>query len=175
MIRLFILMITSVLLVSCDGLRKEPSADKSQQRQTEKSLQNSNKEIGMPAIVNFQERKLFKQILELRDQENLTTYCYLVNEMNGKVGQFLGKGIGYGIPAATQFTSPQKLVNVTNFGIKSEQANGAAIVPQADPNGLFMPTQTSATWYMLLDEKGIPQPIYIEPLIIISPIKLHED
>ena len=162
-----------VLLTSCDGSNREPSADKSQQRQTEKSLQDANKQIGMPAIINFQERKLFKQILELRDQEKLITYCYLMNEREGKIGQFLGKGIGYGIPAATQFTSPQKLVDVTNYGISSYQANDAAIVPQADPNGLFMPTATSATWYMLLDEKGNPHPVYIEPLIIVSPIKLH--
>ncbi len=168
-----LLIIAIVFLASCREDESSQSADKSQQRQTERSLKEANTQIGMPAIVNFQERKLFKQILELRDQEKLITYCYLVNEINGKVGQFLGKGIGYGIPAATQFTSPQKLVDVTNYGIESYQANDAAVVPQADPNGLFMPTQTSATWYMLLDEKGKPHPVYIEPLIIVSPIKLH--
>ena len=122
----------------------------------------------MPAIVNFQERKLMKMILELRDQENLVTYCYLVSEMTGEIGQFLGKGIGFGIPAATQFTNPEKVY-------QGSGANGrsATFLPQADPNGLFMPTSTSATWYMLLDEEGEPHPIYIEPLIIVSPIKLH--
>ncbi|WP_275552677.1 hypothetical protein [Tenacibaculum piscium] len=171
--RNLLLALIIALFASCNGVRKEPSSDKSQQQQTEQSLQDANKQIGMPAIVNFQERKLFKQILELRDQEKLITYCYLVNEISGKVGQFLGKGIGYGIPAATQFTSPQKLVDVTHYGIDSYQSNDAAVIPQADPNGLFMPTATSATWYMLLDKKGKPHPVYIEPLIIVSPIKLH--
>lgn len=162
--------LTLVLIIGLFGSCKESgfnqSADKQQQKQTEQSLREANNQIGMPAIVNFQERKLFKQILELRDQESLITYCYLVNEINGKIGQFLGKGIGYGIPAATQFTNPMK-----------EAANGIngkwGALPQADPNGLFMPTSTSATWYMLLDEKGVPHPVYIEPLIIVSPIKLH--
>ena len=159
------MLIMSVVLLSSCG-PSEPSADKVQAKQTERSLIEANKQIGMPAIVNFQERKLFKQILELRDQEKLITYCYLMNEMEGKIGQFLGKGIGYGIPAATQFTNPEKIA-------KSYSQGGFAIVPQADPNGLFMPTATSATWYMLLDEKGKPHPVYIEPLIIVSPIKLH--
>lgn len=171
--RLFILIIAIGFFSSCKQNSTNQSADKSLQRQTEASLKEANNQIGMPAIINFQERKLFKQILELRDQEKLITYCYLANELNGKIGDFLGKGIGYGIPAATQFTSPQKLVDVTNYGIRSYQANDAAVVPQADPNGLFMPTATSATWYMLLDKKGKPHPVYIEPLIIVSPIKLH--
>jgi hypothetical protein len=172
--KLVILLIVLISLVSCRYSEPAvPSADKAQARETEQSLGEANKQIGMPAIVNFQERKLFKQILELRDQEKLITYCYLMNEREGKIGQFLGKGIGYGIPAATQFTSPEKLVDVTDYGIDSYQANDAAVLPQADPNGLFMPTQTSATWYMLLDEKGNPHPVYIEPLIIVSPIKLH--
>ncbi|MGK0449324.1 MAG: hypothetical protein ACJA2M_003130 [Polaribacter sp.] len=170
---LTILIIAIGLFTSCDAQLPKNTADKTQQLQTEQSLSEMQKQVGMPAIINFKERKLMKMILELRDQENLITYCYLVNEMNGKVGQFLGRGIGFGIPAATQFTSPQKLVDVTDYGITSYHSNDAAIVPQADPNGLFMPTSTSATWYMLLDEKGKPHPVYIEPLIIVSPIKLH--
>lgn len=162
--KLVILIMSVVLLASCEP--REPSADKVQAQKTERSLSEANKQIGMPAIVNFQERKLFKQILELRDQEKLITYCYLMNEMNGTIGQFLGKGIGYGIPAATQFTNPEKLT-------RPYSGSGYVTIPQADPNGLFMPTATSATWYMLLDKKGKPHPVYIEPLIIVSPIKLH--
>jgi len=164
-------MITTVLLISCDDMRKRktPTADKVQQQQTEESLNEANRQIGMPAIVNFQERKLFKQILELRDQEKLITYCYLMNEINGTIGQFLGKGIGYGIPAATQFTNPTKY----EHHAEPEGGDYGVFLPQADPNGLFMPITTSATWYMLLDEKGKPHPVYIEPLIIVSPIKLH--
>lgn len=158
--KLFILLMLPIIFIGCD---QSYSADEVQAKKTEESLKEANNQIGMPAIVNFQERKLFKQILELRDQEQLITYCYLMNEMNGTVGQFLGKGVGYGIPAATQFTNPE------TRGEWREMPN----MPQADPNGLFMPSSTTATWYMLLDEKGVPHPVYIEPLIIVSPIKLH--
>lgn len=157
-------LLVSVLFMSCNFTASKDSDDL-QREATASSLAEANTQIGMPAIQNFQERKLFKQIIELRDSENLITYCYLMNEMNGTIGQFLGKGIGYGIPAATQFTNP--------MATKSSYSGGFEILPQADPNGLFMPTQTSATWYMLLDEKGVPHPVYIEPLIIVSPIQLH--
>jgi len=172
---IFAMLFTFALFMSntsCDKTGKK-TTDSLQQKQTEQSLGEANRQIGMPAIVNFQERKLFKQILELRDQESLITYCYLMNEMSGTIGQFLGKGIGYGIPAATQFTNPDKLIDVTNYGIQSYQSNDGMVIAQADPNGLFMPTATSATWYMLLDGDGVPHPVYIEPLIIVSPIKLH--
>ena len=118
----FLLLIMTIgLLISCNEPIHKQSADKVQAKKTEESLREANNQIGMPAIVNFQERKLFKQILELRDQEKLITYCYLANEMNGKIGQFLGKGIGYGIPASTQFTNPNKLGTVDGgeYGAKN--------------------------------------------------------
>lgn len=160
-LKLTIVLLLSIFFIGCGF---EQKTDSKQAEQTEQLLSEANKQIGMPAIINFQEKKLFKQILELRDQENVITYCYLVSEMNGEIGQFLGKGIGYGIPAATQFTNPEKY---------RYRSGGATTLPQADPNGLFMPTATSATWYMLLDEKGVPRAVYIEPLIIVSPFKLH--
>jgi hypothetical protein len=53
---------------------------------------------------------------------------------------------------------------------------GYAILPQADPNGLFMPTSSSATWLMMIDPKtNKPRPVYVEPEIVVSPFPLHEE
>lgn len=46
-------------------------------------------------------------------------------------------------------------------------------ITQAEPNGLFMPSSSDGTWVMLLDTAGNPQPIYVEPKVIVSPIKLN--
>jgi len=47
-------------------------------------------------------------------------------------------------------------------------------MPQADPNGLFMPEGLSATWVMLWDENTEEfRPVYFEPVIIVSPFILH--
>lgn len=161
------------VFVGCDASPAgRESADKSQQRATAASLQEANREIGMPAIVNFQERKLAKMIFELRDQENYVCHAYLANPMTGQIGQYLGKCLGYGLPYSVQFTNPEKVVHERN----GHQASSFGTLPQADPNGLFMPSGLSATWIMLYDDDAEEfRPVYIEPLIIVSPFLLHDD
>lgn len=167
----FILMF-AVMLMASDCSQEKPSADKSQSKATERSLAEANRQIGMPAVKNYQERKFAKMIFELRDQENLICYAYLVNVMSGEVGQYLGQCIGYGLPYAVQFTNPDKIVDVQDYGINSYQSNDGLVVAQADPNGLFMPTSSTATWLLLLDKEGKPHPVYVEPEIIVSPFPL---
>ena len=48
------------------------------------------------------------------------------------------------------------------------------LMPQAEPNGLFKPEGMSATWLIMLDENDEPHPMYVEPLIIVSPFKLKK-
>jgi len=148
----------------------EDSADEVLQKQTEDSMREMNAQVGMPAINNFQERKLAKMIFELRDKEDLITYAYIVS-LEGKL-IFLGRCIGFGLPYSVQYTSPQKLVN--RYGNKISGSYDAFTLPQADPNGLFMPDGLSATWLMMIDpETGEARPVYVEPQIMVSPFKLH--
>ena len=163
---IYLLLIT-ISIMSCEMKNQKKDADAVMQEQTKKALSEANKQIGMPAIVNFQERKLMKTILELRDDENLICYAYLYDRNNGTVGQFLGKCLGFGLPYSVQYTNPEKIVHDNNY-----QGGSFGTIPQADPNGLFMPIGLSATWLMLLDKKGKPHPVYVEPEIIVSPFKL---
>lgn len=140
-------------------------------------MRESNRQIGLPAIINNQEKKIMKQIYELRDQENLVCYAYLFNKDSGKVGQFLGKCIGYGLPYSTQFSNPMKVVDPERVaGHSKYQGEGAFLsMPQPEPNGLFMPEGLSATWLLLINpETKEPRPVYVEPEIIVSPFKLHK-
>ena len=144
----------------------EPSSDEIQQDQQEKLLKEGTAQIGMPSIKNFRERKILKDILELRDQEGLITYTYIVAENTGKL-VFLGETIGYGFPAATQFTNPMK--------IERNNGNGYGVLPQADPNGLFSPSSAEGTWVMMLNpETHKATPVYIEPRIVVSPFKFNQ-
>src|SRR5690349_6098676 len=116
----------TLVFMAEDSCMQDPS-DAQQHDRQEKMLQEANAQTGMPAIKNFRERKMLKDILELRDQSGLVTYTYLYNEMQGKL-VFFCSSIGYGIPYSTDYTNPQKWI-----------AQGVAI-PQADPNALFSPS-----------------------------------
>lgn len=157
-------MFMALVMLSCE---RKPTSDDQQQEQQEKLLQEGTAQVGMPAIKNFRERKILKDVLELRDQDGLVTWTYLYNEMTGKL-VFLGETVGYGIPYATQFTNPQKVEWRTNGGFIT--------MPQADPNGLFSPASAEGTWVMMKDPNSDKvSPVYIEPRIVVSPFKLKID
>lgn len=168
-----LLLLLVIVFVGCEYTVTE-TADSIETKKTEQAMKEASSQIGMPAIVNFQEKKLLKWIYELCDKEDMICYAYLYNSYSGKVGQYLGKCMGYGIPYSTQFSNPQKLVDVTKFGIQSYQANDSAVIPQSEPNGLFKPEGLSATWLIMIDPATKkPRPVYVEPEIIVSPFKLH--
>lgn len=155
-----VLVAMTMFMAACDF---QPSSDQQQQQQQEKLLAEGTSQVGMPAIKNFRERKILKDILELRDQSGLVTYTYLFSEVTGKYN-FFCQSVGYGIPYATQFTNPTKV----------ESHNGSAYLtlPQADPNGLFSPSAAEGTWVLCKNPNGDDtKPVYIEPKIIVSPFK----
>lgn len=154
--------VLGVTLTGC--IEYTPSSDEVQQEQQERILKEGTAQTGMPAIKNFRERKLLKQMIEMRDQEGLVTYTYTVPETTGRP-VFFCNSIGYGLSAATQYTNPQKVDYSTN---------GNVTIPQADPNGLFSPSSTEATFVVCADPNGSGKTgvLYVEPRIIVSPFKL---
>ena len=160
----------SITALSGCGSNRD-SADAQLGEATEEAMKEMVAQTGYPAIKNWQERKLAKMIFELRDQENLVCYAYIVNKMQGTLVP-IGKCIGYGLPYSVQYTNPEKLVDRYGRNIKGMNFEPYKL-PQADPNGLYMPQGLSATWLMMLDSKGEPHPVYIEPEIVVSPFPLH--
>lgn len=161
----------SAMLMSNSGCSSADSDSKIQKNQ-EKVLSQINDQLGLPGIINYQEKKNLKMIYELRDQEKMICYAYLWNEFNGKL-IFFGKCLGYGIPYATQYSSSMKLTKGTyDDGTKPSTGTADIAVPQAEPNGLFMPADAEGTWLMMLDDKGEPHPVYCEPRVIVSPFPL---
>jgi hypothetical protein len=73
--------VLGVALVGCDYTQ---SSDEIQREEQERILKESTAQTGMPAIKNFRERKLLKQMIEMRDQEGLVTYTYTVPETTGR-------------------------------------------------------------------------------------------
>ncbi|MFH1472962.1 MAG: hypothetical protein ABIF06_00920 [bacterium] len=154
-----------VIFTACE-MAPSNDADEQQAAATSQMTAQANMEVGMPGITNFQERKLVKMLYELRDQENFSTYTYIVN-MQGELLLFC-ESVGYGIPYAVQFSNPIRTVDTWRGNGYIEQ------LPQAEPNGLFMPDALSATWVMCVNPNnpGTPRPVYVEPQIVVSPFKL---
>ncbi len=179
-IRTLLSIVTFGLMVGCDQSKHQETSDQVQQAEQEKMLAEGTAQSRMPGIKNFQERKLLKLILEMRDQEGLVTYTYMENmvptvipgktALGGKL-TFVGVSVGFGIPYATQYTDPQKIAEKNTY-----QSGSYAILPQADPNGLFSPASADGTWILMKNPNGKETtPQYIEPKIAVFTFQLPFD
>ena len=140
----------------------QPNADKQQQAQQERMSQQSNAEIGMPGITNYEEKRIMRRLYEMRDS-NIATYTYIL-DMNGNL-HHLCDSMGYGMPYATQFSNSEKLVN--------PYGQQYMTMPQSEPNGLFMPSSAEGTWVICASNAGKFTPMYVEPRILVSPFRLN--
>lgn len=162
---LVILLVLTVLAVGCGN--GGPDSTKKESQQQELLNAQAVSSVGMPAIKNFREKRIMKDIIEMRDQGDLITYGYIVAEMSGKL-IYIGEGIGYPIPAATQFTNPMRVQ-------EWRSQVGYAILPQADPNGTYTPESAEGTYWMMKDPRsGNVKPVYFEPRLVVSPFRLAE-
>jgi hypothetical protein len=163
---LFVTLCLMTLLMSNSGC-DENSSDAIQRQQQEKILQEGTRELGMPAIKNFQEKKTLKWIFELRDDAKILNYAYCFSEVTGKFS-YIGRCIGFPIPYCTQYTNPQKPA--------WPGYHDSYTLPQADPNGLFSPASADGTWILLVDPKtGDPHPMYMEPKVTVVPFPLPDN
>lgn len=158
----YLFALVAVVATAACVPQKQVSAEQKQAAKTKQLQAEADRQIGMPDIINFQERKFAKQILEMRDKA-ISTYTYII-DMNGRK-HFICESVGYGLPYSVQFTNPEKIQRVYQ---------GAYLaMPQADPNGLYMPDGLSATWVLCSDGKKGVKPVYIESEILVSPFKMH--
>lgn len=148
------LILLYVFLAGNDSCGSSNDADRAA---TERRMQEMRAQVGFPNIANFTEAKFAKLTAELRDQE-IRTWTYYVDMNGGR--HLLCESVGYGLPYSVQVTNPEQY-----------EINGTTL-PQAEPNGLFMPETADATWVLCSDGKGGVAPVYSEPLLIVSPFPL---
>jgi hypothetical protein len=149
------------------GCGSAPTTDQKQAEAQAAALAEAHSQIGMPAITNFAERRMMKDLLERRDKP-FPTHTYIFNEHQSCL-DYLGPSIGYGLPYAAQYTSPTQVQDISRSSSHYQWEQ----VPQAEPNGLFMPASAEGTWVMLKDPNSDDvQPIYVEPRIVVSPFRL---
>lgn len=152
----------------CDSTT--PTADKQTTEQQRQIQNRGHEQVGIPNIVNFTELRRAKKIYELRDQSRVATYSYTY-DMNGHLHKFCDS-IGYPLPYATQYSNPERPAESWET---HEQGNIA--LPQAEPNGLFMPSSADGTWVECINPKNPSQTgvVYVEPHVVTSPWPLGSD
>lgn len=155
--RLLNIVVAAVLLAGCQS-----ESDITQAEQQEQLMKEAGAQTGMPNIRNFAERKMVKRILEMRDDARLSTYTYFYSPFRGL--RKLCDSLGYPLPYATQYTNPQKVLN------------HALVVSQADPNGLYAPSSSRASW-VLCKVPGQQEAavVYAEPDLMTFPYAVPED
>lgn len=68
-------------------------------------------------------------------------------------------------PYSAQYVSPGYHLD--------EPDGGDLLMPQPEPNGLFVPDGLSATWILCSDGEGGVKPVYSEPELMVSPFPLQ--
>lgn len=164
---LFLLFAVCVALAGCDEIK--PSAASRETQATLKLAEQASITVGMPAIINFTEKRQLKAIYELRDHANLTTYTYSL-DMNGKRHKVCpSTSVGFGMPYSTQYTAPTAMQRWYLPPTPDYQtAWGTREAAQPEPNGLHMPSSAEGTWVMCLHPVTHElAPTYVEPRVVV--------
>lgn len=161
-------LIAIALLAGCGHSEgSNPAADR-QATATRTTMNAADREIGMPRIANFAQRKLLKNAYEDMDQ---TTLVYVYTQALDGRFVCLGQALGYGVSLGTQFTAPTypQAIDVPNV------ADGYTITEQAqpEPNGLYMPDSGAATIVNLVDpSSGKARTALVEANVMTVPFQL---
>lgn len=185
-IALMLFALCSLFLAGCNGTAIQ-SADSKIAQQQERNLAEGDAQVPPPSIVNWNEKRMLKLIQEKRDMPNLQTWTYTKN-MDGKY-TFVCDSIGYGLPYDTRSNNPEHYEFVTTYSgayyngsggngyIQDDQGNRLwgehHIMPQPEPNGLFIPEGAHGTWNLCKDPKtGKSDVTYQEEDVAVFPYQL---
>jgi hypothetical protein len=80
--------------------------------------------------------------------------------------------MGFGIPYDTSLTNPLTTTNEDQDGYEKAALTS---IGQAEPNGVYASTNTSATWVMCIGDGGAIEPVYIESKVTVFPFPVSVD
>jgi hypothetical protein len=171
---LLLIVGTALALTACSDYQPTDPAAARQANATRTAMNAADREVGMPRMLNFAQRKLLKNAYEDMDQTTLT-YVY-TQALDGKF-VCLGQALGYGVSLGTQFTASQypQLVNIhgANSGDNLSGYGYVEMLDQPEPNGLYSPTSGEATIVDLINPtNGEAHTAIMEPRIVTVPFEL---
>lgn len=168
--KIIIVMLILASFTSCNNKDNGNKVDIEQRQKQQENQKVMRDKVGDPDIKNYEEAKTYKEILEDRDNPKLICHWYTYNDMNGKL-IYQGRCKGYGIPYSTQFSNPERPIDYEDELGEDLYEEPVGNLPQAEPNGLFMPTSSSATWVLAIKDDNTISVEYVEPTIVVSKTK----
>ena len=160
--------------LSVTACKKDTSGSTKETKQS-LALQAQAANQGMPSIINFFEKGELKTIYELRDDPHYVTYTYYLDTFGNRHKVCPTTGIGYPIPYSVQFTAPKAARMVASLYPDGSEADGWSheMMDQPEPNGLYMPPATDATWVLCLSPDGKKlDVVYAEPKVLAYPFAM---
>lgn len=157
-IGILVLVLICIYMCGCESDTIPVSdVDKEQTKSQEDNQKDMMEKVDDPKIIFWTEKNMASWLYELRDDPKLKCYYYTRCDMTGKY-IYEGTCIGYGIPYSAQYSNPEKYGQVDGgeYG-----AINPYTMPQAEPNGMFMPESSSATWVIKTDPNN-PKEFYAE-------------
>jgi hypothetical protein len=172
--KLLLLTAGLLALAACGQYQETDPAAARQARSTSTAMNAADREVGMPRMHNFAQRKLLKNAYEDMDQTTLT-YVY-TQALDGKF-VCMGQAIGYGVSLGTQFTASQypQLVNISGYNDRDNSVGSGRVemLDQPEPNGLYSPNSGEATVVDLINPaNGEAHTAIMEPRIVTVPFEL---
>lgn len=162
----FIILIMGIVLV-CSACEREPTTE--QKDRAAVQAQQSQYSVGQP-VPNYDwslERDLLIQLYNLRNQK-VATHAVWRSEMGAVEGDC--PSIGFGLPYDTSLTNPTQV----EYGYRTS-GYLATPIGQAEPNGIFASTNTSATWVLCTGDAGTMLPVYVEAKVTVYPYPVTVD
>jgi len=151
-------LIALILFTGCDTTQetKDRKAVQIQQSQYAKGQP-------VPAYDWSLERDLLIKLYDLRNEKVMTHSVW-----RSDYGIIEGHctSMGYGLPYDTSLTNPTQAYRTNG---------GATSIGQAEPNGIFASTNTSATWVMCIGSSGNLEPHYVESKVTVYPYNVKVD
>lgn len=145
------------------GQKSQESKDKAAVDRQQKQYANGQP---IPAFDWSLERDAVIKLYHLRNQK-VSTHTVWRSDYGMVEGDCTS--LGYGIPYDTSLTNPYQALWQYSNGV------GAAVIAQAEPNGIFASTNTSATWVMCIGAAGTIDPVYVESKVTTYPYPVSVD
>lgn len=139
----------------CDSIPDQEAQDRAA---VERQQEQYSARQPVPAYDWSLERELVRKLYDIRNSR-VSTHSVWRSDYGTIEGDC--PSMGYGLPYDTSLTNPLQPSGSSLHSLTS--------IGQAEPNGVFASTNTSATWVICVGDSGQLEPVYVESKVTVYP------